>query len=115
MDLTGQIARALAAYTDEVVEKIEECIIEVAKETVIELKNTSPERSGKYAKKWRFKKVGNKQVVYNAVAHLTHLTEFGHAKVNGGRIEGIPHILPAQQNAISKLNERVARVLEGIR
>jgi hypothetical protein len=113
-DLSKEIAKALAEYTNEVTEGMEKAKEEVAKETVKVLKRTSPRLTGDYAKGWRTKKVGTAQVIHNATDYqLTHLLEHGHAKVNGGRVPGIPHIGPAEEKAIDEYTKRVEQVIRG--
>ena len=52
--------------------------------------------------------------VYNRKKpQLTHLLEHGHAKASGGRIEGKPHIGPAEQAAEKKLLKKVKVVVKG--
>ena len=44
---------------------------------------------------------------------LAHLLEYGHAKRNGGRVEGKAHIAPAEQHGIRQLQEEIERALRG--
>ena len=86
--------------------EIEAAQKKVAKTTVKKLKNDSPKRGKqKYAKGWKSKttktRTGATTTIYQgAQPGLAHLLEYGHPKVNGGRVRGIPHIQPAEQEAI---------------
>lgn len=113
-DISKEIARALSDYTEEVTEGLESAKKEVAKTAVKKLKVSSPKLSGDYAKGWRAKKVGSSYVVHNKTNYqITHLLEYGHAKQNGGRVPGDPHIRPAEQEAIDEYVARVERVIRG--
>lgn len=111
--LAAEISKALQTYTSEVTEGMEKAKMKVARATVKQLKATSPKKTGKYAAGWRTKKVGTAQVIHNATrGSLTHLLEKGHAKVNGGRVPGQPHIRPAEQAAIKEYISQVEKVIK---
>lgn len=116
--LAAEIVEALATYTDEVVEKIDTSSLRIGKEAVKKLKQTSPKESGDYAKSWdmkSFQYYGEpaKRVLYVKAPHhrLAHLLEHGHAKVNGGRVEGIPHIRQVEQEVIAKFTREVEEAI----
>jgi len=117
--LAAEIAKGLAEYSQDVVEKVNVSSEKVGKAAVKQLKQTSPKKSGKYAKSWTVKtepEVGqpHKRIVYVKAPHyrLTHLLEHGHAKAGGGRVEGKPHIRPAEEMVIK---EFMAEVEEAIK
>lgn len=117
--LAAEIAKGLADYSQDVVEKVNISSEKVSKAAVKQLKETSPKRYGKYAKSWAVKtepEVGqpHKRIVHVKAPHyrLTHLLEHGHAKRGGGRVEGKPHIRPAEEMVIQ---EFVAEVEEAIK
>ncbi len=112
-DIASEITKALTEYTSEVEAKMDIIKSDVADETVNMLKANSPTgRRGQYAKGWRKKKDGTSYVVHNATnAGLTHLTERGHAKRNGGRTQAQPHISIAEQEAIKKFENKVERAI----
>ena len=114
-DIANEIAQALSQYTSEVEAEMDMIKSDVADETVNMLKVNSPTgRRGKYAKGWRKKKDGTGYVIHNATdAGLTHLTERGHAKRNGGRTQAQPHISIAEQEAIKKFENKIERVIRG--
>lgn len=113
-DLANEIARQVELYTRDVAEKVDDIQVEVAKNAVSELKSKSPKLSGKYSKGWRVKKVGNNVVVHNTTNYqLTHLLEFGHAKKNGGRVPGKPHIRPVEQTAIQEFTTKIEGAIRG--
>lgn len=110
--LADAVAKALLEYSQDVADATKEECVKVADDTVKLLKATSPTRTGKYRRGWRdkttFEDKGNIRVtVYNTRYMLTHLLENGHAKVNGGRVNGIPHIEPAERKATEQLEDKV--------
>ncbi len=112
-DLTIEIEKALKEYTEEVEEAVAQIIEEDVEAAVKELKDTSPKKTGEYARGWTAKKEmtdgGIKMTIYNKTKpQLTHLLEFGHAKRGGGRVSARPHIAPVEE----KLIDQVTRDIE---
>ncbi len=112
IDISLEIANRLAEFTEDVQEALAESANEVAEEAVKALKATSPTRTKKYAKSWIRKKTSNGYVIHNKRYYLTHLLEHGHAKRGGGRVEGIKHIEPVEQQAIQSFEEKVREKLQ---
>lgn len=108
-ELAVEIEAQLLAYSEEVSEQVKQDVMDVAKECVQEIKAKAPTKTGEYKRGWKVKKAYEspddlRVVIYNSTKpQLAHLLEFGHAKVNGGRVEGIPHIYPAESSAEKKL------------
>lgn len=114
--LAVKISVLMEEYAAEVVEEMKEEAKKVAKEAVKELKETSPVGQGSgghYKDGWKTKVESENQhslqiKIYNhKKPGLTHLLEKGHAKRGGGRVEGIPHIAPAEKNAIMEYERRL--------
>ncbi len=117
--LAAEIAKELSKYSQEVVEKVNISSEKVGKEAVKQLKQTSPKKTGKYAKSWTMtteKEFGqpHRRIIHAKAPHyrLTHLLEHGHAKVGGGRVEGRPHIRPAEEMVIEEFVKEVEEAIE---
>lgn len=117
--LADAITKELANYSQEVTDGLKAEIKKVAKECDEDIKQNSPIQSGSYKKGWgiTLNYEGRDDIritVHNKTDYqLTHLLEKGHAKLNGGRVEGIAHIAPAEKNAAEKLFKRVRVVVKG--
>ena len=117
MAKTGNISIQMADILNEIEADVKESarknIDAVSKEAVQKLRNTSPVKTGSYAKGWGKKKQGEIDVVvYNRTdASLTHLLENGHVIKNKkgtyGRTSGIKHIAPVEEWAIDELPRRI--------
>lgn len=118
-ELAAAIAAELESYRQEVTDGLKKEVKKVAKETVKQIKSDSPQKSGGYSKGWKMKTAYEDQediriLIYNSKKpQLAHILEHGHAKVNGGRVEGKPHIIPAEQEAEKKLMNKVKVVVRG--
>lgn len=118
-DLAKAVAEELEQYSQDVTDGVKNEVRRVAKECAQEIRQNSPVQTGSYRKGWRdevaFESREDIRVtVRNKTDYqLTHLLEHGHAKVNGGRVEGTPHIAPAEQNAEKKLLQKVKVVVRG--
>lgn len=121
--LADAIAAELKEYSQEVTDSLKADVKAVAKDTVQELKSTSPKeqgpskRKGRYAKGWNASEMYESDTDIRITVHnktdyqLAHLLEFGHEVVVGGKVvghyNGIPHIRPAEEQAEEKLIKRV--------
>lgn len=117
-----QMTKLLDEYSQEVQDAANKAIKRVARETVKRLKNTSPKRSGEYARDWAVKNLSVHGNIVNLVVHnrkhyqLTHLLENGHVirnkKGTYGRAPAHPHIGPAEEWASIELPAQIERELK---
>lgn len=117
MAKTESVTAQMTELLDEIDKDIEQSaktnIQVVAKESVVKLRNTSPVKTGSYAKGWGTKKQGDMDViVHNRTDYqLTHLLENGHVirnkKGTYGRTRGIKHIEPVEEWAVDELPRRI--------
>lgn len=125
-EITGlekAINQALLEYGDEAYKAVHDTIAEMKKEVPKKLKAETLSKGLKtkgggthYANGWRAKltdvRTGISLVVYNAnKPTLTHLLENGHAKVDGGTVNGTPHIEPVNEWAQTETLKRIEEKL----
>lgn len=112
-DLAAVVMDELRAYSDEVAEAMKDSVKEESKECAAQIKESAPKKTGKYRKGWKSKvnyesKTDIRTQVYNSTSpQITHLLEYGHAKRGGGRVEGKPHIRPAEEQLDEKLEGKI--------
>ena len=121
-DLSKAIQKTLAEYEGVTVESMKAAVDKASKEAVRELKSSSPNRTGAYAKSWTSTKtkLTNKwayeKTVYNKDHYrLTHLLEKGHkvvgAKNGRTRVDPIPHIEKVEKKAVETLVREMKETL----
>jgi len=103
----------LEIYVEDIGEAVEETSPQIGKEARDELKQTSPKRTGDYAKGWTVRKDKKNKNYYTVKVwnktnyQLTHLLEFRHATRNGGRTKAIPHIRPVEEKYKEKFEKQL--------
>ena len=115
-ELAGEITLAIQRYTEDVSKSIEKKIDTIASDIVAELKLPLQKTLASMQKAGRAK---NKPVMecINVLfsknkPSLVHLLEFGHAKVNGGRVEGKSHVRPAAERHIGRFEKRIKEIVK---
>ena len=118
-EMTDVIMKGLEDYAELATEDMKEAVKHASTKVRKEISANAPKDTGKYVKSWTAKKVRETSQTLTMVVHsknryqLAHLLEYGHAKRNGGRVEGKPHIAPAEQEGIRQLQEEIERALRG--
>ena len=110
----------LSEFSTDVTKAAQEAVTEVSKEAVKKLKQTAPKgRTGKYSRGWtnRVEKTTTtaESTIYgkSGTYQLAHLLEHGHARRGGGRnVDGIVHIKPVEEWAISEVEKRIREKVE---
>lgn len=118
-NLAKSIENELSSYSQEVADEIKKVVVEIGKETAMEIKAAAKEKFNgtEYARGWTSKvahedRENIRVTVYNRTQpELTHLLENGHATRNGGRTKARPHIRPAEKAAVKKLEQRVREIV----
>ena len=116
--LAAAIQKELADYSQDVTDGLKKSVKQVAKECKDEIVQNSPVLTGNYKKGWgtkiNYESADDVRVtVRNKTDYqLTHLLEYGHAMPTGGRVDGKPHIRPAEARAEEKLMQKVKVVVK---
>ena len=113
-----QMKEILDEFSDKVNEVLEESANTVADESVNKLQNTSPYKSGDYARGWKVKKESATSVIVHNSDHyqLTHLLENGHVirnkKGTYGRAPAHKHIKPVETWANKEFQRLIKEGIE---
>lgn len=117
--LAAEINAGLEEYANVANTRMKSAVRKAAKTVVSEISTNAPVKTGRYAASWRAKTTEESnhklvQTVHSPKRYmLAHLLEKGHAKRGGGRVAGIPHIAPAEEEGIQQLEELLKKAMEG--
>ncbi len=116
-DMADEIMRGLTEYADLADSAMKAAVKKTATSVKKEISANAPKRTGRYAKSWATKKTKENSHSLEITVHsknryqLAHLLEKGHAKRNGGRVPGKPHIAPAEENGAALLESLITKEL----
>ena len=115
--MADAVMEELNKYSKVAASDMKKAINEAGKTAKKEIEKNAPVRSGRYKRSWRVKKMKETSDSLEVVVHskdryqIAHLLENGHAKRNGGRVMGQPHIKGAEEAAEKQLLDDIERVL----
>ena len=117
--LADAVMEQLEEYSDLATDDVKTAVRDAAKLVKEEIKSGAPVKTGKYANSWSTTVTAESATSLEITVHspkrymLAHLLEHGHAKRNGGRTRAIPHIAPAEELGIEKLETDIEKALKG--
>lgn len=116
-NLADEVMKNLHEYVELADTAMKKAVRKTATSVRKEISANAPKRTGKYAKSWATKKTKENSHSLEMTVHskdhyqITHLLEKGHAKRGGGRVEGKPHIAPAEENGADLLESLIKKEL----
>ena len=117
-ELSKEVMKGLREYSELADSEMKKAVRKTATSVKKEISANAPERTGKYAKSWTTKKTKENSHTLEMTVHskdryqIAHLLENGHAKRGGGRVEGRPHIAPAEKNGEILLENLIKKALK---
>lgn len=117
-DLADLVMDGLREYSELADTAMKKAVRKTAASVKKEISENAPKRTGRYAKSWTTKKTKENSHSLEMTVHsknryqIAHLLEKGHAKRNGGRVEGKPHIAPAEENGADLLESLIRKELK---
>ncbi len=118
-NMAAAIMEGLNEYADLATEDMKKAVKKAGTTARKEIQANAPKDTGAYSKSWSVKNTKETSnslevTVYSKNRYqLAHLLEFGHAKRGGGRVAGKAHIAPAEQKAITELEQEITKALGG--
>lgn len=116
-DLADLVMDGLREYSELADTAMKKAVRKTAASVRKEIYANAPKDTGTYAKSWATKKVTENSHKLEITVHsknryqIAHLLEKGHAKRNGGRVNGKPHIAPAEENGADLLESLIKKEL----
>jgi hypothetical protein len=115
--LADELISAIKEYTEDVEIGVRKAVDKTAREVLKEAQALAPKRTGEYAKTFTITKDDGygvtRRIIWNKKHYRrVHLLEFGHAKVNGGRVQAYPHLRPAYEKHGAKLPDELKRIIQ---
>lgn len=114
-NMAAEIMEGLNEYAGLCTDTMKVAVNDTGKEVKKDIQAGAPVRTGKYKKSWTTKKVAENSNSITIVVHskdryqIAHLLEHGHAKRGGGRVNGTPHIAPAEEKGFESLKAKIER------
>jgi hypothetical protein len=118
-EMADAITKGLTEYSNLTADTMKACVKDAGNMVKKEIAANAPTKSGKYKKSWTATKQRETGTSIEIIVHsknryqIAHLLEKGHAKRNGGRVQAIPHIAPAEEKGKKQLMEDIERGLKG--
>lgn len=116
-DLANLVMDGLREYSELADTAMKKAVRKTATSVRKEISENAPKDTGTYAKSWATKKVTKNSHKLEMTVHsknryqIAHLLEKGHSKRNGGRVNGKPHIAPAEENGADLLESLITKEL----
>ena len=116
-NLTKEIMKGLQEYSELADDEMKKAVRKTATSVKKEISANAPHDTGTYAKSRTSSKVKETSHNLQMTVHsrnryrLAHLLEKGHAKRGGGRVEGHPHIAPAEKNGEELLETLIRKAI----
>lgn len=118
--LADTVMEGLEEYADLTTEEVKKAVRKASNKVKNRIEEYAPVgETGEYAKSWRVTTTDESSYSINQTVHspkrymLAHLLEKGHAKRGGGRVQGTPHIKPAEQEGIQLYESLIQKALGG--
>jgi hypothetical protein len=115
--LADELVSAIKEYTEDVEIGVRKAVDKTAREVLKEAQALAPKRTGEYAKTFTITKDDGygvtRRIIWNKKHYRrVHLLEFGHAKVNGGRVRAFPHLRPAYDKHGASLPDELKKIIQ---
>ena len=116
-NLADEIMKGLTEYADLAESEMKKAVKKTSTSVKKEISANAPKRTGKYSVSWTTKKTKENSHTLEMTVHsknryqLAHLLEKGHAKRNGDRVNGKPHIAPAEEKGVQMLEALIKGAL----
>lgn len=111
------VEKILQDYGDDVAGNLGEITEAIGKEGVKMMKSATSVfgGTGAYKKSWKATvnrgRLESEVIIHSKLYQLPHLLEYGHAKRNGGRVEGRAHIKPVEEKLVEQFDQKVRAVI----
>jgi hypothetical protein len=114
--LADELVSAVKEYTDDVAEGVRKTVDKTARKVLKEAQALAPKRTGEYGRTFTITKEDGygttRRIIWNKKHYRrVHLLEFGHAKVNGGRVPAYPHLRPAYEKHAAHLDDEIKQII----